>query len=62
MRNDKAIFWARLAFKKIECGKVAIDRVDPTENLHMQFVERAKTAVDWATMDEDKKTEVNYKT
>ena len=48
--------------KKIKCGEVTINSVDPTENLHMQFVERAKTAVDWATMDEDKKTEVNYKT
>ena len=41
--------------KKIECREVAVVRVDLTENLRMKFVERAKTVVDWATMDEDKK-------
>ena len=41
--------------KKFEYREVAINRVDPTEHLHTQFVERAKTAVDWATIDEDKK-------
>ena len=41
--------------KKFEYREVAFNRVDPTEHLHTQFVERAKTAVDWATIDEDKK-------
>ena len=41
--------------KKFEYREVAFNRVDPTEQLHTQFVERAKTAVDWATIDEDKK-------
>ena len=41
--------------KKFEYREVAFNRVDPTEHLHTQFVERAKTAVDWATIDGDKK-------
>ena len=41
--------------KKFEYREVAFNRVDPTKNLHKQFVDRAKTAVDWATIDENKK-------
>ena len=40
--------------KKFEFREAAFNGVDPTGNLHKQFVARAKTAVDWATIDEDK--------
>ena len=41
--------------KKFEYREVAFKRVDPTGNLHEQFVERAKTAVDWGTIDQNEK-------
>ena len=40
--------------KKFEFREAAFNGVDPTGNLHKQFVAKAKTAVDWATIDEDK--------
>tara|TARA_B100001093_G_scaffold490749_1_gene530120 strand:- start:465 stop:1031 length:567 start_codon:yes stop_codon:yes gene_type:complete len=40
--------------KKFEFREAAFNRVDQTGNLHRQFVTRAKTAVGWATIDEDK--------
>ena len=40
--------------KKFEFREAAFNRVDRTGTSHKKFVERAKTAVDWATIDEDK--------
>jgi len=40
--------------KKFEFREAAFNEVDRTGHLHSQFVARAKTAVDWATIDEDK--------
>ena len=40
--------------KKFEFREAAFNAADRTGNLHNQFVARAKTAVEWATIDEDK--------
>ena len=40
--------------KKFEFREAAFIAADCTGNLHNQFVARAKTAVEWATIDEDK--------
>ena len=40
--------------KKFEFREAALNAADCTGYLHSQFVARAKTAVEWATIDEDK--------
>ena len=40
--------------KKFEFREAAFNAADHAGHLHSQFVARAKTAVDWATIDEDK--------
>jgi len=40
--------------KKFEFREAAFNAADGAGNLHSQFVARAKTAVEWATIDEDK--------
>ena len=40
--------------KKFEFRKAAFNAADRKGDLHSQFVARAKTAVEWATIDEDK--------
>ena len=40
--------------KKFEFREAAFNAADPAGHLHSLFVARAKTAVDWATIDEDK--------
>ena len=40
--------------KKFEFREAAFNAADSTGDLHNQFVGRAKTAVEWATIDDDK--------